>query len=57
MEKIEKSPLERLIVTDTIPLNPMARACAKIQVLSVAGLFGEAIRRINEGSSVSSLFD
>ena len=57
IEKIEKSPLERLIVTDTIPLNPTARACAKIQVLSVAGLFGEAIRRINEGSSVSSLFD
>jgi ribose-phosphate pyrophosphokinase len=57
IEKIEKSPLERLIVTDTIPLNPKARACAKIQVLSVAGLLGEAIRRINEGSSVSSLFD
>jgi ribose-phosphate pyrophosphokinase len=57
IEKIEKSPLERLIVTDTIPLNPAARACARIQVLSVAGLFGEAIRRINEGSSVSSLFD
>jgi len=57
IEKIEKSPLEHLIVTDTIPLNPAARACAKIQVLSVAGLFGEAIRRINEGSSVSSLFD
>jgi ribose-phosphate pyrophosphokinase len=57
IEKIEKSLLERLIVTDTIPLNPAARACAKIQVLSVAGLFGEAIRRINEGSSVSSLFD
>jgi len=57
IEKIEKSLLERLIVTDTIPLKPTARACAKIQVLSVAGLFGEAIRRINEGSSVSSLFD
>jgi len=57
IEKIEQSPLERLIVTDTIPLNSKARACAKIQVLSVAGLFGEAIRRINEGSSVSSLFD
>ncbi len=55
--KIEKSALERLVGTDTIPLNEKARACAKIQVLSVAGLFGEAIRRINEGSSVSSLFD
>ena len=56
IEKIEKSPLESLIVTDTIPLNPAARECRKITVLSVAELFGEAIRRINEGSSVSSLF-
>jgi ribose-phosphate pyrophosphokinase len=56
IEKIEKSPLECLIVTDTIPLNAAAQACSKIMVLSVAELFGEAIRRINEGSSVSSLF-
>jgi ribose-phosphate pyrophosphokinase len=54
--KIEKSPLEKVIVTNTIPLNTAAQACAKIVVLSVAELFGEAIRRINEGSSVSSLF-
>jgi ribose-phosphate pyrophosphokinase len=54
--KIEKSPLEKVIVTNTIPLNAAAEACPKIFVLSVAGLFGEAIRRINEGSSVSSLF-
>ena len=45
-----------MIVTDTIPLNLAAQACRKIAVLSVAELFGEAIRRINEGSSVSSLF-
>ena len=56
IEKIEKSPLESLIVTNTIPLNPSAQGCRKITVLSVAELFGEAIRRINEGSSVSSLF-
>ncbi|MBP1768995.1 MAG: prsA, partial [Candidatus Aminicenantes bacterium] len=56
IEKIENSPLESLIVTDTIPLNPAAQGCRKITVLSVAELFGEAIRRINEGSSVSSLF-
>jgi ribose-phosphate pyrophosphokinase len=54
--KIEESPLEKVIVTNTIPLNTAAQACAKIVVLSVAELFGEAIRRINEGSSVSSLF-
>jgi ribose-phosphate pyrophosphokinase len=56
IERIENSPIERLIVTDTIPLNAAAQACRKIDVLSVAELFGEAIRRINEGSSVSSLF-
>ncbi len=56
ISKIESSPIEKLIVTNTIPLNEKARACERILVLSVAELFGEAIRRINEGSSVSSLF-
>ncbi len=56
IEKIGDSPIEKLIVTNTIPLTDKAAACPKIAVLSVAGLFGEAIRRINEGSSVSSLF-
>ncbi len=56
IDKIKKSPLEKVIVTNTIPLNAKAEACDKILVLSVAELFGEAIRRINEGSSVSSLF-
>jgi len=56
IEKIEKSPIEHMIVTNTIPLKAAAQACQKIVVLSVAELFGEAIRRINEGSSVSSLF-
>jgi ribose-phosphate pyrophosphokinase len=56
IEKIESSALERIYVTNTIPLTEKAKACSKIQVLSVAELFGKAIRRINEGSSVSSLF-
>lgn len=56
VERIEKSGLEKVFVTDTIPLQDKARQCARLQVLSVAELFGEAIRRINEGSSVSSLF-
>jgi ribose-phosphate pyrophosphokinase len=56
LEKIEASPLETLFVTDTIPLAERAAGSAKLQVVSVAELFGEAIRRINEGSSVSSLF-
>jgi ribose-phosphate pyrophosphokinase len=56
VEKIEKSPLEKLIVSNTIPLNDKSKSCRKIVTLSVAEIFGEAIRRINEGSSVSSLF-
>jgi len=56
VDRIEKSGIERMFVTNTIPLTEKAKACPKIQVLSVAELFGEAIRRINEGSSVSSLF-
>ncbi|MCJ7587744.1 MAG: ribose-phosphate pyrophosphokinase [Candidatus Aminicenantes bacterium] len=56
VEKIMGSLIERIIVTNTIPLTEASKVCPKIEVLSVAELFGEAIRRINEGSSVSSLF-
>ena len=56
VEKIENSELDRLIITNTIPLNDKAGTCQKIEVLSVAELFGEAIKRISQGSSVSSLF-
>jgi ribose-phosphate pyrophosphokinase len=56
LERIEKSRLERLLVTNTIPLTDKAAASGRFAVLSVAELFGEAIRRISEGSSVSSLF-
>jgi ribose-phosphate pyrophosphokinase len=56
LNKVEKSDIESLIVSNTIPLAEATRPSAKIKVLSVAELFGEAIRRINEGSSVSSLF-
>jgi ribose-phosphate pyrophosphokinase len=48
--------MEKLIVTNTIPLNERAKSSAKIVVLSVAALLGEAIRRIHLGYSVSSLF-
>ncbi|HRD01502.1 MAG TPA: ribose-phosphate pyrophosphokinase [Candidatus Saccharicenans sp.] len=54
--RINQSGLEKVYVTDTIPLKKEAQSNPKFEVLSVAELFGEAIRRINEGSSVSSLF-
>ena len=56
ISRIKESRLERVFVTNTIPLTKKANASGRFTVLSVAELFGEAIRRINEGSSVSSLF-
>jgi ribose-phosphate pyrophosphokinase len=56
IERIEKSPLVEVVVTDTIPLRAEAKACAKIKQLSVARLLGEAIKRIHHGDSISSLF-
>ena len=56
IDRIEKSPIDRLIVTNTIPLSPTAAACSKIVVLSVARLLGQAIKSIHEETSVSSLF-
>jgi len=57
IKRISESPIEEMIVTDTIPLRPDARDCGKIHVVSVAAHIGEAIRRINNEESVSSLFD
>ncbi len=56
IKRVEESPLTELIVTDTVPLRPDARECSKIRVVSVATQLGEAIRRINNEESVSSLF-
>jgi len=56
ISRIEKSTIDELVVTDTIPLKPEAEACQKIRVVSVAGLMAETMRRICEESSVSSLF-
>ena len=56
IDRIEHSPLEEVVVTDTIPLGERAKQCKKIRVLSVAPLLGEAIRRIHMQDSVSALF-
>lgn len=56
VERIQAASVEQVIVTDTVPLGAAAAACPKIRQLSVAELLGEAIRRIHEGTSVSSLF-
>ncbi|HIE32482.1 MAG TPA: ribose-phosphate pyrophosphokinase, partial [Thermodesulfobacteriaceae bacterium] len=55
-ERIKNSVLKSLVVTDTIPLREEVKDIKKIEVLSVAKLLGEAIRRIHADDSVSSLF-
>lgn len=52
-ERIENSPIRKLVVTDTIPLT---RTSDRIEVISVAGIFADAIRRIYTNESISTLF-
>jgi ribose-phosphate pyrophosphokinase len=56
IERISKSPIEKLVVSDTIPLEPKAKKCDKIAVISLAELLAEAISRIHREESVSELF-
>ena len=56
IERLEKSKIKTLIITDSIPLSEAARNCTKIKVLSVCKLLGEAVQRIHSEDSVSSLF-
>jgi len=56
IERLQSSPIEEVVVTNTIPLQDDATTCKKITQLSVARIFGEAIRRIHSGDSLSSLF-
>ncbi len=57
LDRINASELEEVIVTNTIPMDNKQERCKRLTVLSVAPLLGEAIRRIHEETSVSSLFD
>jgi len=56
IDRIEKSPIDEMIVTNSIPVRGDAQNCRKVRVLSVARLLGQAIRNIHEETSVSSLF-
>jgi ribose-phosphate pyrophosphokinase len=56
IERINKSQIDEVVITNTIPLSDAAKACKKIRQLSVAFLFAETIRRISDGESVTSLF-
>ena len=56
MRRVDASPIEKLLVTDSIETQPVTLS-PKVQVVSVAALFGEAIRRIHNRESISVLFD
>ncbi len=56
VDRINASKLMEVIVTNTIPMDDKIKQCSKLTVLSVAALMGEAIKRIHEETSVSSLF-
>ena len=57
ISRIEKSPLDLLVTTNSISIRPDVEKCEKIGILSVAPLMGEAVKRIHEEKSVSSLFN
>ena len=57
IERIEKSKLTELVITDSINNDEKSQLSNKIRVISISDLLGEAIKRISEESSVSRLFD
>ena len=57
IERVKASVLEELVVSDTIPLSPEAVQVQKIRQLSLADVIAETLNRINQKSSVSSLFE
>jgi ribose-phosphate pyrophosphokinase len=56
VKRISESPISEVVVTNSIPLSDDARASGKFKVVSIARLLAEAIRRIHNSDSVSSLF-
>jgi ribose-phosphate pyrophosphokinase len=56
VDRIEKSAIEEVVVTDSVPLNPAAQKLGKIKVLSVAPLLARGIQSIHDETSISELF-
>mgnify|MGYP001342265725 CR=1 FL=1 len=56
IQKISKSDLDQLIVTDSIPLSDSAKSCKKIRTITLAPTLAEAIRRLNNEESISAMF-
>ncbi|MFN9066619.1 MAG: phosphoribosylpyrophosphate synthetase, partial [Bdellovibrionales bacterium] len=55
--RLVESPIEKVLVTDSVPLSAQAQASGKIEVITVAPVLAEAVKRIHGNDSVSSLFD
>lgn len=56
LQRLNEAPIDEVVVTNTIPLKGKEQICKKVTILSIASLIGEAIKRIHEEASVSSLF-
>lgn len=56
IDNIIASEIDEVVITDTIPLKPEAKACAKIRQLSLSELLAQTIRRVHDDESVSSMF-
>ncbi len=57
VDRLNESPIDQVVVTDTIPLNERSKGISRIKVLSVAAMLGEAVKRIHRNESVSNLFN
>lgn len=57
IDNISQSQLDRLVVTDTVPLSEAGRNCDKIRVLPIAPMMAETVRRVNNEESLSAMFD
>ncbi|MGB2865789.1 MAG: ribose-phosphate pyrophosphokinase [Sedimentisphaerales bacterium] len=57
LDRLTQAPIDRVVVTDTIPQNKTSKKISNIKVLSVAAMLGEAIKRIHRNESVSNLFN
>ena len=56
IERLDSAPIDKIIITDTISISENKKI-SKIHIVSVANVFGEAIKRIHKGESVSALFN
>ncbi len=56
IERLEKSEIDELVVTNSIPLSPDAKKCSKIRVISLASTIAECIKRLSNEESLSEMF-